>query len=109
MAPRHPAGQQKHLLLLDLKQYISHTHTPQRAFRSLIPGLHEGHVLQEILTAALASEWTPKQELILDRTENVESVVDAVQRVALHLPQVENLPSQPLTIHKTLQHVVGAL
>ena len=67
------------------------------------------HALQEILTAALASEWTPKQALILERTENVESVVDAVQRVALHLPQVENLPSQPLIIHKTLQHVVDAL
>ncbi len=45
--------------------------------------------VQEILTAALASEWTPKQALILERTENVESVVDAVQRVAAQLPQVQ--------------------
>ncbi len=44
--------------------------------------------VQEVLTAALASEWTPKQALILERTENVESVVDAVQRVAAQLPQV---------------------
>ena len=50
-------------------------------------------LLQEVLTAALASEWTPKQALILERTENVESVVDAVQRVASHLPQVRNLSS----------------
>ena len=45
--------------------------------------------VQEVLTAALASEWTPKQALILDRTEDVESVVDAVQRVATQLPQVQ--------------------
>lgn len=50
--------------------------------------------MQELLTAALASDWTPKQALILERTENVESVVDAVQRVASHLPQVLPLPSQ---------------
>jgi len=50
-------------------------------------------MLQEVLTAALASEWTPKQALILERTENVESVVDAVQRVASHLPQVRDLSS----------------
>jgi len=51
-------------------------------------------LLQEVLTAALASEWTPKQALILERTENVESVVDAVQRVASHLPQVRDLSSK---------------
>ena len=45
--------------------------------------------MQEVLTAALASEWTPKQAVILERTENVESVVDAVQRVASHIPQVQ--------------------
>ena len=50
--------------------------------------------MQELLTAALASDWTPKQALILERTENVESVVDAVQRVASHLPQVIPLPGQ---------------
>ena len=50
--------------------------------------------LQELLTAALASEWTPKQALTLERTENVESVVDAVQRVASHLPQVLPFPGQ---------------
>ena len=47
--------------------------------------------MQEVLTAALASEWTPKQALILERTENVESVVDAVQRVASQIPQVQLL------------------
>lgn len=51
------------------------------------------NLLQEVLTAALASEWTPKQALILERTDNVESVVDAVQRVASHLPQVRDLSS----------------
>ena len=50
--------------------------------------------MQELLTAALASEWTPKQALTLERTENVESVVDAVQRVASHLPQVLPSPGQ---------------
>ena len=50
--------------------------------------------MQELLTAALASEWTPKQALTLERTENVESVVDAVQRVASHLPQVQPFPGQ---------------
>ena len=47
--------------------------------------------MQELLTAALSSDWTPKQALILERTEDVESVVDAVQRVASHLPQVSPL------------------
>ena len=50
--------------------------------------------MQELLTAALAAEWTPKQALTLERTENVESVVDAVQRVASHLPQVLPLSGQ---------------
>ena len=59
--------------------------------------------VQEVLTAALAAEWTPKQALILERTENVESVVDAVQRVASQLPQVW-LPSQRQAAHRARQH-----
>ena len=50
--------------------------------------------MQELLTAALAADWTPKQALTLERTENVESVVDAVQRVASQLPQVLPSPGQ---------------
>lgn len=64
--------------------------------------------MQEVLTAALAAEWTPKQALILERTENVESVVDAVQRVASHLPQVR-VPKSPGNWHpeRTVSFVWG--
>jgi hypothetical protein len=44
-------------------------------------------MMQELLTEALATEWTPEQAAVLEQTEGVESVVDAVQRVAAHLPQ----------------------
>ncbi|KAK9907622.1 hypothetical protein WJX75_007138 [Coccomyxa subellipsoidea] len=43
--------------------------------------------LQELLTEALAAEWTPEQAVVLERTEGAESVVDAVQRVASNTPQ----------------------
>ncbi len=45
-------------------------------------------MLQELLTEALAAEWTRAQAAVLERTEGVESVQQAVQRVALRTPQV---------------------
>ena len=47
---------------------------------------------QEVLTEALAAEWTRAQAAVLERTEGVESVSQAVQRVAARAPQV-GLPS----------------
>ncbi|BDA47761.1 probable TBC1 domain family member 1 at N-terminal half [Coccomyxa sp. Obi] len=46
--------------------------------------------LQELLTEALAAEWTPEQAAVLEQTEGAESVVDAVQRVASKVPQVDD-------------------
>ena len=42
--------------------------------------------LQGILSKALAREWTPAQAAILGRTQGVESVRQAVQRVTLRSP-----------------------
>ena len=44
--------------------------------------------MQELLTEALAANWTPAQAAVLERTDVVESVAQAVQRVASRLPQV---------------------
>ena len=57
--------------------------------------------LQELLTEALAAEWTPEQAVVLERTEGAESVVDAVQRVASNTPQVrtESFTSCSYLIH----------
>lgn len=44
--------------------------------------------VQELLTEALAAEWTAEQAAVLEQTEGAESVVDAVQRVAAKVPQV---------------------
>ena len=57
--------------------------------------------LQELLTEALAAEWTPEQAVVLERTEGAESVVDAVQRVASNTPQVrtESFTSCSSLIH----------
>ncbi len=46
---------------------------------------------QELLTEALAAEWTAEQAAVLERTEGAESVVDAVQRVASNSPLVRTV------------------
>lgn len=39
-------------------------------------------VLQELLTEALATPWSPHQQATLQRVVGAESVIDAVRRVA---------------------------
>lgn len=50
--------------------------------------LHHLLGVQELLTEALAAEWTRAQAAVLERTEGVESVHQAVQRVNSCMPQV---------------------
>ena len=59
--------------------------TPQDAITTTT---HAYRPQQEVLTEALAAEWTRAQSAVLERTEGVESVSQAVQRVASNAPQV---------------------
>lgn len=55
--------------------------------------------MQELLTEALAAEWTPEQAAVLEQTEGAESVVDAVQRVASKVPQVRHHAVSAAILH----------
>ena len=55
--------------------------------------------LQALLTKALAREWTPAQAAILDITQGVESVHQAVRRVSL----TKNSSASPKDQHQQVR------